>query len=105
MAAKDKEVMEKAYNAYKDFITLCRTFFGNNPIDSVTSLDKESEFYKTAQDIAKEFGMDWDKLTIEDSNELTIALFEDYYNRIDVNDDYAYNVTVSVKKKVETKGK
>lgn len=105
MAAKDKEVMEKAYNAYKDFITLCRTFFGENPIDSVTSLDKESEFYKTAQDIAKEFGMDWDKLTMEDSNELTIALLEDYYNRINVDGGYAYNVTITVKKKVEIKDK
>lgn len=105
MTAKEKEVMEQAYNAYKDFITLCKTFFGNNPIDSVTLLDKESEFYKTVQDIAKEFGMDWDKLTIEDSNELTIALLEDYYNRINVNGDYDYNLTISVKKKVEAKGK
>lgn len=105
MTAKEKEVMEKAYNAYKDFITLCRTFFGSNPIDSVTLLDKESAFYKTAQDIAKEFGMDWDKLTIEDSNELTIALLEEYYNRININGDYDYNLTINVKKKVEAKGK
>lgn len=98
MATKEKEVMEKAYEAYSDFITLCRTFFGTNPIDSVTLLDKDSKFYKTAQDIAKEFEMDWDKLTIEDSNEITIALLEDYYNRINVDSDYVYNITISVKK-------
>lgn len=103
MAAKDKEVMEKAYEAYKNFITLCKTFFGANPINDVTLLDKESEFYKTAQDIAKEFEMDWDNLTIEDSNELTIALLEDYFNRINVDGDYAYNISISVKKKAETK--
>ncbi len=99
MAAKDNEVKERAYNAYKNFITLCRTFFGKNPINNVTSLDKESEFYKTAQTIAKEFEMDWDKLTIEDSNELTIALLEDYYNRINVDSNYDYNITITIKDK------
>lgn len=99
MAAKDNEVKERAYNAYRNFITLCRAFFGNNSIDNVKSLDKGSEFYKTAQGIAKEFEMDWDKLTIEDSNELTIALLEDYYNRINVEDDYEYNVTITIKEK------
>lgn len=45
--------------------------------------------------------MDWDKLTIEDSNELTIALLEDYYNRINVESDYEYNVTITVKDKLK----
>lgn len=103
MATKDKEVMEQAYKAYEDFVTLCRTFFGKKPIDSVKALDKESEFYKTAQEIAEEFKMDWDKLTIEDSNELTIALLEDYYNRIDVDGDYIYNISITVKRKTGTK--
>lgn len=99
MATEKNEVIEKAYGAYSDFITLCRAFFGANPIDNVTSLDKKSEFYKTAQEIAKEFEMDWDNLTIEDSNEVTIALLEDFYNRINVDDDYSYNIVINVKKK------
>lgn len=99
MATTENKVIEKAYGAYSDFITLCKTFFGANPIDSVTSLDKKSEFYKTAQEIAKEFEMDWDNLTIEDSNEITIALLEDFYNRINVDDDYSYNIAINVKKK------
>jgi hypothetical protein len=103
MATKE-EVMKQAYDAYANFITLCRTFFGEKPIDSVQSLDKESEFYKTAQDIAKEFGMDWEKMTMEDSNELTIALLEEYYNRINVSKDFSYNVTLTVKEK-KAKGK
>lgn len=105
MASKDKEVMGKAFAAYQNFMTLCKTFFGKNPIDSVTLLDKESEFYKTAQDIAKEFGMDWSKLTIEDSNELTIALLEDYFNRINVDSDYTFSATITVKKKSTEGGK
>lgn len=105
MATTDKDVMKQSYEAYKNFIALCRIFFGTKPVDNVKSLDKESEFYKTAQDIAKEFEMDWDNLTIEDSNEVTIALLDDYYNRINVSDDYAYNITISVKKKAEPKGK
>ena len=92
--------MEKALEAYKSFVTLCRLFFGSNPIDSVTSLDKDSEYYKTAQDIAKEFEMDWDNLSPEDNNELMLALLEDFYNRanVDKNFDYVINITVKDKK-------
>lgn len=102
MATK-KEVAKEAYEAYSDFITLCRTFFGKNPIDNVTSLDKDSVYYKASQEIAKEFGMDWDNLSPEDSNELMLALLEDYYNKVSVNDEYDYILSVTVKEKQSKK--
>ncbi len=100
MATKKEEAMQKAMSGYQNFISLCRTFFGKNPIDNVTALDKDSEFYKTAQDIANEFEMDWENLSQEDSNEITIALLEDYYNRVNVSDnmDIILNITIKDKK-------
>lgn len=100
MATKQK-VEKKAYNAYADFITLCRLFFGSKPIDSVTSLDSDSVFYATAQDIVKEFEMNWDNLSPEDNNELMLTLLDEYYNKINICDDFDYilNVTVKEKKK------
>lgn len=103
MATKKEEAAKNALSAFQDFLVLCRTFFGTNPIDNVTSLEKDSEYYKTAQDIAKEFDMDWDNLSIEDSNELTIALLEDYYNRANTNNDFEYMVSFKVKEKQATK--
>lgn len=102
MATKE-EVEKKAYNAYADFITLCRLFFGSKPIDSVTSLDRESVFYATAQDIAKEFKMDWDDLSPEDNNELMLTLLDEYYNKISVCKDYDYILNVTVKEKKSSK--
>lgn len=103
MATKKEEAAKNALGAFQNFLVLCRTFFGTNPIDNVTSLDKDSEYYKTAQDIAKEFEMDWNNLSIEDSNELTIALLEDYYNRANTNNDFEYIVSFKVKEKQATK--
>lgn len=103
MATKKEEATKNAFGAFQNFLVLCRTFFGTNPIDNVTSLDKDSEYYKTAQDIAKEFEMDWNNLSIEDSNELTIALLEDYYNRANTNNDFEYIVSFKVKEKQATK--
>lgn len=98
MATKQK-VEEKAYNAYVDFITLCRLFFGSKPIYSVTSLDNKSVFYATAQDIAKEFEMSWDDLSPEDNNELMLTLLDEYYNKINICDDFDYILNVTVKEK------
>ena len=103
MATKKEEAAKNALSAYQNFLVLCRTFFGKNPIDNVTSLEKDSEYYKTAQDIAKEFGMSWDDLSIEDSNELTIALLEDYFNRINTNNDFEFIISFKVNEKQATK--
>lgn len=96
MATKKEEAAKNALSAYQDFLLLCRTFFGTNPVDNVTLLDKDSEFYKTAKSIAEEFEMDWDNLSMEDSNEVTIALLDDYYNRANTNDDFEYVISFKV---------
>lgn len=103
MATKKEEAAKNALSAYQDFLVLCMTFFGKNPIDNVTSLEKDSEYYKTAQDIAKDFEMDWNNLSIEDSNELTIALLEDYFNRINTNNDFEFIISFKVNEKQATK--
>ena len=103
MATKKEEAAKNALSAYQNFLVLCRTFFGKNPIDNVTSLEKDSEYYKTAQDIAQEFEMDWDDLSIEDSNELTIALLEDYFNRINTNNDFEFIISFKVNERQATK--
>lgn len=103
MATKKEEVTEKANNAYLEFAKLCRIFFGSNPIDNVTLLNKDSDFYKTAQDIAQEFGLDWDDLSPEDSNELILALLEDYYHKVNVDNNFDYIINILVKEKKKSK--
>lgn len=99
MATKKEEAAKNALDAFQSFLVLCKTFFGAEPIDNVTSLDKDSEYYKTAKGIAKEFGMDWGNLSVEDSNELTIALLEDYFNRAHTSNDFEYILSFKVKDK------
>lgn len=99
MATKKEEAAKNALSAFQNFLELCRTFFGTKPVDNVTALNKDSEFYKTAQSIAKEFGMDWDNLSMEDSNEITIALLEDYYNRANTNSDFNYILSFKLTEK------
>lgn len=103
MATTTKEVKEQAFKAYSDFIALCRLFFGTNPVYDVRSLDKDSDFYKTAKTITDEFGLDWNNLSVEDSNEVMLALMEDFYKRINVNDKFSYTLSITVKDKTTKK--
>lgn len=97
MAAKNK-VLEEALNAYADFTSLCKEFFAKG-IDSVTKLDKDSAFYKTAQEIANDFELDWDNLSPEDNNELMIALLEEYYQKVNVDGNFNYTISIKVTEK------
>lgn len=99
MATKKEKAEENALTAFKNFLVLCRTFFGKEPVENVTALNKDSEFYKTAREIAKEFEMDWNNLSMEDSNEVIIALMDDYYNRANTDDDFNYVISFKVNDK------
>lgn len=104
MAAKTKqEAAEKAYDAYKDFINLCKLLFGKTPVESITDIDSSSPYYTIAQDIAKEFKIDWSEITPEDSNELMLALLDDVFNRINVDERYEYVLSITAKDKGKDK--
>lgn len=72
-------------------------------VDSVTKLNKDSAFYKTAQEIANDFELDWDNLSPEDNNELMIALLEEYYQKVNVDGNFSYTISIKVTKKILTK--
>lgn len=92
-----KDVAKEASQKLLDFLTLCREIYVRK-LENINKLEEASPFYQTARDIAEEFEMDWDNLSAEDSDELLLALQEDYYNRIQIAPGYSYTAQVSVKK-------
>lgn len=97
-----EEVSVEAKKKVQEFFALCREIFFCQ-LENVNKLPADSPFLSTAKEIAKEFEMDWDNLTPEDSNELWLALQEEYYNRIQVDKKYSYFVSVDVREKEEKK--
>lgn len=101
---KTEEVTKKAYEALRNFIELSKTLFSHAENDDDSAklvnelIDKDSSFYKDAVAIAKDCEMDWKNLSPEDSDELQLILLEDYYNRIRVDKDFKYGLTIHVQK-------
>lgn len=97
MATKDSA--QKAFEAYSDFIGLCSLLFGNKPIDSVTQLPSQSPYCTAAKDIVKDFGMDWSALTVEDNNEIMLAMLDDYYKKIQTDKSLGVKLDIKIFKK------
>lgn len=101
MKDKVKQVTKEAFEAFNGFINLSKTLFVHNSENVDAELineliTKDSPFYKDAVAIAKECGMDWDKLSAEDSDELQLILLDDYYNRIRVSKKFKYDLSIHV---------
>lgn len=103
--ANKKEVLKEACERYQDFITLCVLLFGEDPIQNVNELKKDSPYYSTAKEIVDEFEMDWDHLSAADSDEVVLALLDDYFNRIKADDKLEFDVSVTVREKKAVKAK
>jgi len=72
----EKELIEKGMR----FMELCKLLFsGQTDIYNINELQKESEFYNDAVNLANEMEINWEKMTHEDSNRIMLALLEDTY--------------------------
>ena len=86
-----------------DFFMLARTLFAHKSDDEQAKkinelLSKDSKFYKTAVEIAKDCKMDWDNLSPEDSDELQLILLDEYYNNIRVDENMKINLRINIGK-------
>ena len=84
-----------------EFIELSKLLFGmgeNSPYD-INELKSDNKFYKPAKELAEELEIDWDKMTHEESNRIMLSLLDDYFNRINVDGDYKYSLSIEAIKK------
>lgn len=84
-----------------EFIELSKLLFGmgeNSPYD-INELKPDNKFYKPAKELAEELEIDWDKMTHEESNRIMLSLLDDYFNRINVDGDYKYSLSIEAIKK------
>lgn len=97
---QDKEVENKAQEAYLSFLMLCKQLFAENfRVDNINQLPEDSPYLENAKSIVEEFGLDWEKLSVEDSNEVALTLLEDYFNAINIDDKYSFSVSIVAKLK------
>lgn len=101
--AVTEEMKKKAYEMYATFAAFCRILFGDKPVKNINELTAESPFYKDAQSVVKDFELDWDNLTVEDSNEVILVLMDEYYSKIRQSDEYDYIIQIGIKEKQSNK--
>lgn len=101
MAKENQELNKKAVECMFEFIELSKLLFGmgeNSPYD-INELKPDNKFYKPAKELAEELEIDWDKMTHEESNRIMLSLLDDYFNRINVDGDYKYSLSIEAIKK------
>lgn len=75
---------KRVYDACMAYWELSRVLFSGKK-DSITfikDLPSSSPFYKDALDVAKDMGIEWEKMTIDQSDAITLALLETLFMRI-----------------------
>ena len=98
MAKVTKESRCKAaLEAYENFINLCKYFFSGNGSGKVKDIPNDSPFQKTAVEIAKEEGIDWNNMTDEDNDYMTVVLLEEAYTNIRQMEDKNYVIDITIK--------
>jgi len=62
------------------YIELSKYLFApKNPIYDINEMPQSSKFFKPAQSIAAQLGINWETMTHEESNRIMLALLEDTY--------------------------
>ncbi len=94
-----EQVQDTSLQRVLDYFSLSKRLFGmgdNSPYD-INELKEDEPYYKVAKSIADELEIDWKKMTHEESNRIMLALLDEYYNRIMVDKDYRFTMSVTVK--------
>ena len=87
-------------STYMRYIALSKMLFGlEESVYDINELKKDNEFYKDARAIAKSLGIDWKKMTHDESNRVMLALLEDTYNAM-AEVGNRKNLAIEVKLKV-----
>ena len=95
MEKKQVDAQEKATDNMLAYFRLGTILFGQeDPPYNINELKEDSEFIQPAKDLAKELGIDWEKMTHEESNRIMLSLLDDYFNAINVDGDFSFTLTV-----------
>ena len=96
MAKTTKSNSKLALEAYENFIMLCKYFFSGNGTGKFADIPADNPFYKKAKEIAKEEGIDWNDMSDEDNDYLTIILLEEAYCAIRQDGEKDYKISITI---------
>ena len=105
MAKKEKtkeenegEIMNKAMERWMRYAKLSRLLFMDGPDTPyrVNDIKEGSEFYELARSITKELEISWEEMNSAESNRIMLAMLEDTYRDIQVDEKYRYTIKISV---------
>ncbi len=97
MATK-KELLEKSQKSFEDFINLSKYILCDDAPYDINEIPEDNQFYKTAREISDEMGLDWNKMSHDESNRVMLNLLSEYFCSIKTDDKYIPVLTISFKK-------
>lgn len=102
---------EKSVKAYDKYFRLSQLLFNEDSDECpyrMNDLKEDNVFYKDAKSLADELGIDWEKMTDEESNRIMLNLLGDSFMAIKPDDNTLRlhtEFTVSISEEKKTKGK
>lgn len=99
--ATNKETLEQSKKQLMEYLSLSKLLFADadSAPNDINELLPDNPFYPTARDIAEEMGLDWEKMSHEDSNRVMLNLLAEYYAAIQTDEDYIPILTITFQKK------
>lgn len=93
-----KEQLEQSQKAIGDYFSLSNYLFGDDAPLDVNEIPKDNRFYETAKAISDEMGLDWEKMSHDESNRVMLNLLSEYFYGIKPDDQYKPVLSVNFKK-------
>ena len=93
-----KELLAQSQKALAEFFGVAKYLFGEDAPLDVNEIPADSPYYEVAKEISDEMGLDWNKMSHEDSNRVMLNLLADYYDAIQVDENYVPVLSISFKK-------
>lgn len=97
MATK-KELLEQSQKSLESFFKLCAYLLSEDAPLDVNEIPEDNPFFKDANEIAEDMGLDWKEMSHQDSNAVMLNLLSDYYANIKTVDKYLPVLSISFKK-------
>lgn len=82
----------------QDFLKTCKYLLGEEAPYDMNETAEDSPFYKPAKSLADEMGIDWKKMTHEESNRLVVNMLSDAYLAIRTDDEYMPVLSIGFQK-------
>lgn len=97
MATK-KELLEQSQQAIGEYFKLSDFLFGENAPNDINELSEDNPYYETAKALSDEMGLDWEKMSHEDSNRVMLNLLGEYWAGIQTDEKFQPVLSITFKK-------